>query len=530
MRLLLLVLTCFSTLLSAAQSFEHEWFLHETQSPLTNPSDKTAIVRTTSENGVVFVTLESPVFDDGIGKYGGITLQKISSNNSEEWSLELTASVKVENVEIGNDGRVFIAGSYYDDIHFSSGEVLAYQPTGFALSNMFLICLEPTGEIAWAKNLSIGLDGMADYIHTGLAIGNEGEVHYAYTTYQEAYFVSLDSNGDAINSFSASGIQLIGGLKCDSENNLYVSGGCFQGDLIFPSFEGNAPYDYNAFIIKINSDQNGGWMRFYEDITNQFVSLALNTEEQPVIVYSLFLDIMVGDIPLTVSNFGDDFGLIQLDENGTPLWATSLNDAATNGGLSITARNAVRADQSGNIWLGGQVQGTLSFSGDYVLEAGPFQNFENALVRFDNQGLVTTAALLSGGGYDKLYSFDPISAVGLYYSGYFTEEYSPYPFMMPEEPTNYRVIGKLLESPVSSIPTHVLSSSPKVFPNPAHERLSIQCGEELLGERYSIVDVLGREVRQGIVLSTTTMIPLQDLSAGKYVMLIKNHHLLIMKE
>lgn len=91
-------------------------------------------------------------------------------------------------------------------------------------------------------------------------------------------------------------------------------------------------------------------------------------------------------------------------------------------------------------------------------------------------------------------------------------------------------MGKLFESSVSSIPTHVLSSSPKVFPNPALERISLQCGEELLGERYSIVDILGREVTQGIVLSTNTMIPLQDLSAGKYVMLIKNHHLHIMKE
>lgn len=520
MRSIFFTLALIATFYSSGQTFEHQWFIHETQSSATNPSSKTAIVRTTSDNGVIFVTLESPVLDDGIGTFGTITLRKISPTNNEEWSIELTDAVRIENVETASDGRIFVAGSYYDDIHFSSGQHLPYQPTGFALSNMFLFCLEHNGEIAWTKNMSSDLDGMSDYIHTGLAIGNDGQVHCAYTTYQDAYFISFDAEGDSVNSFEATGVQVIGGLKCDSENNLYVSGAAHPGDVIFPGFQGNAPYDYNAFVAKVNSDQDGGWIQFYEDVTNQFVSLALNAQEQPAIAYALFLDIMVGDILLTAANFGSEFALIQLDQNGTPLWATSLEDAQTLGGLTITDRNTIRADQSGNIWLGAQVNGTLAFSGNFMLEAGSFQNYENALLSFNNQGHVTTAAFLTGGGYDKLYAFDPNAAQGLYYAGYFTESYQPLPFTMPSEPSNYRVMGKLQASEILHIsivqPHHHLSA----YPNPASDRLTLQCDATMVGEEYVVYDALGREVLRGRITSTSTQLDIQRWSAGEYVVRI----------
>jgi hypothetical protein len=516
MRLLLLFVASLFAITSTAQTFEHQWFLYQNQSNITNPTGKTAITRAAPDNGVVYVTLDESVFDDGLGVFGTIMITKVSAINDGEWVLALNSEVKVENVEVSNDGRIFIAGSYYDDINFSSGETLPYVPQGFQLSNMFLICLESNGELAWAKNLSADLDGMNDYINTGLAIGNNGQVHYAYTTYDNAYFVTLDTNGDEVSSFEALGIQVIGGLKCDSENNLYVSGGLFQGEVVFPSFAGSAPFDYNAFVAKINADGSGGWIRFYEDITNQFVSLALNSNEQPVIAYTLFVNITVEDIEVTVPNFGEEFGLIQLDQNGSAIWATSLNDDVSFGGFSTILRNTIRTDINGNVWLAGQVRGNLEFNGGLTIDAGDNNNYEGAIVRFDNQGVATTAAFLTGGGYDKIWSFDLTPTLEIYYATYCTEAYNPVPFEMPETEGNYRLLGKLILQDVSGINENNVSTTLEIYPNPANDNVYITSNSMIA--HAEIFDLQGRKLLdKTFTPARQQTLSIKELPAGVYV-------------
>ena len=516
MRLLLLfVATCYA-ISSTAQSFEHEWFWYALQNNVTSPTSKTSITRTTPDNGVMYVTLNESVWNDGLGEFGTIEIVKVDENNDGEWGLMLSAEVKVENVEVDNNGRVIIAGSYYDDITFSSGETLLYVPQGFQLSNMFMICLEANGDVAWAKNLSANLDGMNDYIHTGLAIGNNGQIHYAYTTYGDAYFVTLDSDGNEVGSFEASGIQVIGGLKCDSQNNLYVSGGLFQGDVIFPSFAASAPFDYNAYVAKINADGSGGWIRFYEDITNQFVSLALNSNEQPVIAYTLFVNIMVDDIEVTVPNFGEEFGLIQLDQNGDALWATSLNDNISGGGILILDRNAVRTDAEGGVWMAGQVRGNLEFNGGFSINGGDNSNYEGAIIRFNDQGIATTAAVLTGGGYDKIWSFDIIPNEGLYYSTYCTESYNPAPLTMPFIEGTFRLLCKLSSDGVFSIDENSSATNLNVFPNPATDNISILSGQ--LINHAEIFDLQGRKLLdKTFTPARQQTLSIKELPAGVYV-------------
>ena len=528
MRLLLLFIASLFTITSIAQTFEHQWFLYQNQSTVTNPTSKTAITRTTPDNGVVYVTLDESVLNDGLGEFGTITISKVSAINDGEWIVVLNSEVKVENVEVNSDGRIFIAGSYYDDISFSTGETLPYVGQGFQLSNMFLMCLESNGTLAWAKNLSADLDGMNDYINTGLAIGNNGQIHYAYTTYGDAYFVTLDANGDEVSSFEANGIQVIGGLKCDSENNLYVSGGLFQGEVIFPSFAGSAPFDYNAYVAKINADGSGGWIRFYEDITNQFVSLALNSNEQPVIAYTLFVNIVVDDIVVTVPNFGEEFGLIQLDQNGDALWATSLDDDITGGGMLTMLRNTIRTDDNGGVWLAGQVRGNLEFNGGLTIDAGDATNYEGAIIRFDDQGIATTAAFLTGGGYDKIWSFDLTPALEIYYATYCTEAYNPVPFEMPETEGIYRLLGKLILQDVSGISDEIRSTSLEIYPNPATDNVYLTNNSNIT--KVEIFDLNGRKMlEQTFTPAGQHTISIGTLPAGVYMVKVNGAVLRVVK-
>ncbi len=63
-----------------------------------------------------------------------------------------------------------------------------------------------------------------------------------------------------------------------------------------------------------------------------------------------------------------------------------------------------------------------------------------------------------------------------------------------------------------------MSAPLKVYPNPASDRITIQCGAELIGEEYMIYDAAGKLVMKGRVTSQATTIDVKGLSAGQYVL------------
>jgi hypothetical protein len=73
------------------------------------------------------------------------------------------------------------------------------------------------------------------------------------------------------------------------------------------------------------------------------------------------------------------------------------------------------------------------------------------------------------------------------------------------------------------------NSSLKVYPNPAYDRVTLQCDATLIGNTYVIYDVTGREIIQGKVVGITTDIAIEQLSRGEYILKIGNDRVKIAK-
>jgi hypothetical protein len=73
------------------------------------------------------------------------------------------------------------------------------------------------------------------------------------------------------------------------------------------------------------------------------------------------------------------------------------------------------------------------------------------------------------------------------------------------------------------------NSSLKVYPNPAYDRVTLQCDATLIGNTYVIFDVTGREIIQGKVVGITTDIAIEQLSRGEYILKIGNDRVKIAK-
>jgi hypothetical protein len=84
---------------------------------------------------------------------------------------------------------------------------------------------------------------------------------------------------------------------------------------------------------------------------------------------------------------------------------------------------------------------------------------------------------------------------------------------------NYEVIGI----------DEVENSSLKVYPNPANNRITLQCDASMIGNTYVIFDVTGREILQGKIGSAVNHIAIEQLSRGEYILKIGNDRVKIAK-
>ena len=59
-----------------------------------------------------------------------------------------------------------------------------------------------------------------------------------------------------------------------------------------------------------------------------------------------------------------------------------------------------------------------------------------------------------------------------------------------------------------------------VFPNPAKNQINIKVDATLIGSSYTVFDNLGKKVLEGKIISENTIIELENLSAGVYLLSI----------
>ncbi len=59
-----------------------------------------------------------------------------------------------------------------------------------------------------------------------------------------------------------------------------------------------------------------------------------------------------------------------------------------------------------------------------------------------------------------------------------------------------------------------------VFPNPAKNQINIKADATLIGSSYTVFDNLGKKVLEGKIISENTIVELENLSVGVYLLSI----------
>ena len=207
-------------------------------------------------------------------------------------------------------------------------------------------------------------------------------------------------------------------VAVDSLGNVFVAG-YYNGDLnvggiILPDYSGS-----DFFVVKYNSSGNVVWAKSNNNSaanSNDYAkSVAVDLNGNVYVAGSYDGDLNVGGTILP-NYSGSDLFVVKYDSSGNVVWVKSNNNSAANGNDSAYS---VAVDLSGNVYVTGQYEGDLNFSGTVLPN---YTSGDFFVVKYNSSGTVVWAKgtnSSAGNGYDYARSVAVDASSNVYVAGYY---------------------------------------------------------------------------------------------------------------
>ncbi len=416
---------------------------------------------------------------DSINLTGGrdIFITKYDSGGNELWvrGFDGTGTPSSNAITTDSNGNSYITGYFMSpSINFGT-----YTLTGSSTTNinMFLVKLDPLGNVLFAKTVSC----------TGASGGN--------------------------------------GVCTDNSGNVYATGYFGNSIAHFGSDSLINSHTVNFFIVKYDNNGNEIWVKGTNGIgIAEGISIASDSYGNTFTTgYFDSLSINFDLVHLTNTTRGNFF-IVKYDSLGNAKWAQ------TTSGSNTSQSWTVDADPSGNSYVSGHIYNNLlPVTFDTITLPPPLVPIDIMfLVKYNPCGRVVFAELLPSGGDDNnSVSVSPSGSI--YIGGDFDQ--SSYVF------GNDTVIDALGSETVfiakssnkASPPCNIeglnevdVKENTLIYPNPVTDKLNVQVNNNEPTE-IILYDLSSRKLLQQIFTNTTT-INTEQLAKGMYLYTVRNRN------
>lgn len=395
--------------------------------------------------------------------------------------------------------------------------------SGTVPGNCLIVKYTPNGNLLWTKEYDAGGD---DWL-IDVAVDRENNIivmGYTFDTtsyFAQALIIKYSPSGDTIWSRRYQGVffDMAPGVTTDSTNNIYVSG---------LSFNGNT---YDLLLLKYSSNGDLVWDRIYDNGFDEIGYRADVSSDQSVTVCGIVYP----------PSYEADFLLIKYLPNGDTLWTKVYNfnvddictDIAIDSGDNICLTGAtgaypaydiltVKCNPNGDtIWsrifdYGGddEALGIAINSNNDIFVTGFSEGnlYDYLILRYTDSGYLKWEGRFDTGNDDQglgiaVNNSDNIIVSGASYNG------ANYDFLIVKYNPDVGIREYIKERHLE----------PKIFPNPASERIYLQIPDLKDKIKINIYDVGGRCVKSKIFDRgcERLSIPVLDLPLGTYFIEIK---------
>ncbi len=429
-----------------------------------------------------------------------------------------------------NAGNVYVAG-YFESSVLAIDTFLL---TNAGIGNIFLLKLDPAGNVVWLKQGLGGNEDIPNALHT-MQSGNilmagymqsgplqfDAVVLNNVTGSGQAFFAEFAPDGTAVLArvSEGDGSNNARSITSDALGNIFVAG-WFDGTYVkfdTTSLTNGGPEKENFFIVRYDPSVNLVWAK---TSTNNYDDLAtgIATDDSGhIYVAGNYSDTMVFDGTTLISNGVVNMFLTKLDTAGTYLWALS------EGGNASDNVQALSIDIYDNIYVSGYFSSaSIHFGSLTIHNAG---NNDVFFARFNNQGHVY-GATAAGGSFDDfgqslasdatghVYMAGSYESPTISFSGNTLNNAGLYSGTMDVFLAKY--YDPLVEVPVATR----VASGIRLYPNPASTAIRID-GLSGGGNSIEIYNCLGARVchlnATDLAAATSTLLDISTYPAGVYM-------------
>jgi len=304
------------------------------------------------------------------------------------WMVQLTsaADVTVSDVAIDATGNVVVVGWFSDLLDVAGTQIKA---TG--ADDAFVVDLDPTGKLRWAKALggentdiawSVDTDAQGGVVVVGEKRGaadfGGGELEAKGSA--DIFVVALDAAGNHVWSHA------YGDLAEDNGRAVVIDS---RGDIILAvemgmalDFGGGKPLPHkgkgDVALVKLDHAGNHVWSTSFGNTFDDIVlGLAVDGADNIIVSGSFEDKLKIGRDKLEAGERADAY-VAKFDPEGEPLWARSY------GARSEDMASGVAADRYGNIAVTGWFQDKVDFGGGPL--TAPNGNMDGFLLELSASG------------------------------------------------------------------------------------------------------------------------------------------------
>jgi hypothetical protein len=283
------------------------------------------------------------------------------------------------SITLDPGGNIYTTGYFIGTVDFDPGPNTT-SLTSSGISDVFIVKLDPTGNLVWAKQMggiqsdianAITLDLNGNVYTTG-SFSNTADFNPSTSSVfnlnsngaNDIFIVKLDQAGDFLwaKQMGADTADAGYAVKTDKAGNVYTCG-YFMNSVDFNPGAGTAMLSsggsYDIFISKLNSSGNFIWAKsFGSSGTDNSFSITLDDSSN---VYSTgyfqgTVDFDPGSGTANQSVVGGfDVFISRLDSAGNYRWAKQIGGTGTEQGFYISC------DANRNLFLTGSFSGTVDF-------------------------------------------------------------------------------------------------------------------------------------------------------------------------
>ncbi len=507
LHLFLFVLLFFYNL-SSAQTFL--WVNHNTHTIQANPSYAIVPSSIDGSGNLVTGTIHNFKLIYNINFYGDVVIRKFNSSGSEQLAKIMTGKASIEGIETDAQGNIYVRGNFMDTLVIDQSNILLNTGSGFNI-NYFLIKLNSSGTVLWKKNLNViyGADAM---INAMKVKGN-----FLYAGMQDIFQGSVkkfDLNGVEQMSITISALRVISGLDADLQGNIYASGSCQQGSIIFGGLGANCPYVYSQYYVKFNSSGAGSWVRFVEDATFDSPKLVCDAEGNCFASGDLNGSYWFGNIQALGPQWVFDFFVTKLDSSGTFVWLREIPHSQTiTGDAGIGYANNITIDNSNNVYFTGSQRGTINWGNVTTVSTG---SEDILILKFNTNGNLIWGKTAGGVSSDRGDAISLDNNGNIYVSGNFEQAAVFDTISVTGSGLINSYAAKLTNPAISGITKNEnvpLSFSLTNYPNPFNPSTTIRFDipsnvkSEKSNVKIVIYNILGKEI--GVLVN-------EQLNPGTY--------------